>query len=736
MPKLKNHVATLFATVCAAALASASPGHAQTRAASAPADTIEVGEIVVTAQKREEKLRDVPASISVITGDQIERTGAKSLADFATYIPGFTVNSGGTPGQTTVVLRGVTTGGFGGALVGTYLDDTPVGSSARFARPSSFALDLMPYDMDRLEVLRGPQGTLYGASTMGGLLKYVLKAADPDRMEARAGGVVESSASTGRLTWGGRAALNAPLVEGKLALRASGFYQDNAGWIDNAGLNARNENSATQEGGRVALFWQASDTLTIKASAMGQNIDADGNAAVKVDGATGKPLLGQYGRDTKLAEPYTQKLRYYSLTGDWDIGFATVTSASSWSRSTNRAVVDQSPLYAPLFQQVDPTAPADGLSDFLLDIHLKKFTQELRIASPSGDKVEWLVGGFFTDEDVQNNQLIRALDANGAPIASLTPFATVDWPSGYREAAAFGNLTYKFTDTFDVTGGVRYSRNKQTYDQRLDGVLFGGPGSREAVSKDTVTTWSLSARYRPDTRSNLYLRAASGYRPGGPNVALPGVPPSFASDTLINYEGGYKASLLDGRLDLDLAAFYIDWKDIQITVSRNGVSFPGNGGKASSRGLEASGTYRLSSNLRVGANGAFTDAQLDEDVPTLGGQKGDRLPESPRWTGALTLDYSAPIWGDKVLSAGASYRYRGSSLFASETDLNGYDIGDQNIVDGYAGVEFGKLMARIYVRNVFNDRAYTTLFDQNDPARPSFVPVQPRTIGLSLDARF
>jgi outer membrane receptor protein involved in Fe transport len=722
----------LVASACGAALLLGHPAMAQT---AAPQVT-EVGEIVVTAQKREEKLRDVPASISVVSGEQLERTGAKSLADFATYVPGFTVNSGGTPGQTTVILRGITTGGIGGALVGTYLDDTPVGSSARFARPSSFALDLLPYDMDRLEVLRGPQGTLYGASTMGGLLKYVLKAADPNAVEARAGAVLESTASTGRLTSGVRGAVNLPLVDGKLAVRASGFYQDNAGWIENAGLGVKNENRSIQEGGRAALFWQAADNLEIKASAMFQNIDSDGNAAVQIDAATLQPNLGRYTRSTQLPEPYNQKLRYYSLTADWDVGFATVTSATSLSRNQNRVLVDQSSLYGPLFPALDPSAPSDGLSDFLLNIRLKKFTQELRIASPSGQKLEWLVGGFFTDEDVQNEQEVRALDSSGAPIASLTPFATVHWPSAYREYAAFGNLTYKFTDRFDVTGGLRYSRNKQDYDQQVDGVLFGGPGRREAVSKDEVTTWSLSARFHPDALSTLYARAASGYRPGGPNVALPGVPPSFASDTLINYETGYKALLLDGRLDLDLAAFYIDWKDIQISVVRNGVAFPGNGGKASSRGLEASGSYRLTPGLRLSANGSYTKAQLDEDVPTLFGVKGDWLPEAPRWTGALSLDYRRPLENGKELTVGAAYRYRGKSYFASETDLDAYKIGAQNIVDAYAGLEVGAVTARLYARNLFNDRSYSTLFDINNPALPSYVPVQPRTIGISLDTRF
>ncbi len=392
-------------------------------------------EVIVTAQKRDEKLRDVPSSVSVISGARIESTGATSLAEYASYVPGLVVNSGGTPGQASIVLRGISTGGDGisGALVGTYLNDSPVGASTRNARPAAFALDLLPYDLDRIEVLRGPQGTLYGASTMAGLLKYVLRDADPNRTEVRVGGSMESTQSTNEPTYGVRGAVNVPLIDGVLGIRASGFYQDNAGWIDNVGLGVHNENSSTQQGGRVAALWQPTDDITIKATAMFQDIEADGNAVVQLDRDTFLPVVNRYTRSTSLREPYEQTLRFYSVTANWDAGPVEFTSATSWSSSRNTAIGDQSLIYPPLFGLFDPTAPAAGLSDFLLDIDLEKFTQEFRVASPTGSDFEWLLGAFYTDEDILNIQHLGAYTTAGAPIASLTPFAHVSFRTATKK---------------------------------------------------------------------------------------------------------------------------------------------------------------------------------------------------------------------------------------------------------------------------------------------------------------
>jgi outer membrane receptor protein involved in Fe transport len=700
-----------------------------------PVDGGTDGEIVVTAQKREEKLRDVPTSISVLSGDMLEASGSRSLVDFATYIPGLAVNSGGTPGKTSIVLRGISTGS-GGALVGTYLDDTPLGTSSGFARGSSFQLDLMPYDIDRLEVLRGPQGTLYGASTMGGLLKYVLREADTRDFEVRAGGGIESIADSGRLGWGTRAMVNVPVIADALAVRVSGFYQDNAGWIDNPALGIRNENSSVQKGGRAALAWKVSDRLSVKASAMLQDIESKGNAAIQLDAATLKPTIDRYSRTHALAEPYDQKLRYYAVSADWDVDFATVTSATSWSRSRNVSIVDESAIYGPLFPEFDPAAPANGLSAFTLDVKLNKFTQELRIASPKSDRFEWLLGGFYTDEDVLNRQLLTAQNPDGTAIPSLQPFAIVHWPTSYKEYATFANATYKFGPAFDITGGIRFSHNSQVYVQDLAGAVFGGSSRTALKSSDDVTTWSASARFRPNDSSTLYARVASGYRPGGPNAPLIGAPDAYASDRLTNYELGYKGALLGGIVDYDFSAFYIDWSDIQVPITLPTGSSTANGGKASSRGFEASIQTRPVRGLRIAANTSYTDAKLDSAVPALGANDGDRLPDAARWTAAVSGEYTVSVGSDAELSAGAAYRYRGASLTGLESIASTVRIPAQSIVDAHVGVTVGAVTGRLFARNLLNERAYTTFFDPDAGSSTLLVPVQPRTVGFSIDTRF
>ncbi len=711
---------------------------AQDASASDAGATSSDGEIVVTAQKRSEKLRDVPVSISVIGGNAIERTGAPSLADYASYVPGLTVNSGGSPGQAQIILRGINTGGAIGAsaLVATYLDDTPVGSSSNYARASTFALDLMPYDLKQLEVLRGPQGTLYGAGAMGGLLKYTLQEADTYAYQVRGGGLLEYTDGASSATRGARGLVNVPVIKGVLGVRASGFYQRNAGWIDNIGTGVDNYNSSIQKGGRIAATFQPTDTLKIKGSALLQDVDANGISAVTLDRETLEPAYGRYVNSTRLPELFRQKLRYYAVTADWDAGFASVTNAASWSRTRNQQYLDATDLYGAYATYVG--AAAGSPTPFTLDVRLAKFTEELRVTSHSGGAIEWMLGGFYTVEHVRNSQLVEAVAQDGSALEGVAAMADIYSPSSLREYAGFGNVTWNLLPSLYLTGGLRYSRNEQHYAQVYSGVLMGGEGSKILDSSDDVVTWLGTLRYALDDTSNVYLRAASGYRAGGPNAPILGSPDSYKSDTLVNYEAGYKGTLLDNRLDIELSAFYIDWKDIQVQIlSETGTTYIGNGGKASSRGFEASTGFRLTPELKLGANASFTDAHFDEAVATLYAEKGDRLPMSPRWTAAATLDYSRQLNSHNRLSAGLAYRYRGASLTHAESNTASVlTMKAQNVVDANLGLTVDALSFRLYARNLFNDVSYSGLYNQYNATRPSFIPIQPRTIGLSVDAAF
>jgi outer membrane receptor protein involved in Fe transport len=250
-----------------------------------------------------------------------------------------------------------------------------------------------------------------------------------------------------------------------------------------------------------------------------------------------------------------------------------------------------------------------------------------------------------------------------------------------------------------------------------------------------VITYMVSPRLHLGDDTMIYVRVASGYRPGGPNVALPGIPTQVGADKLTNYEAGVKTELLDRRALINLSAFYIDWTDIQITIANDqNVSYGANGGEATSKGFELTTSFAVTEAFRLGANVAYTDATLSQDVPALGGKEGDRLPLSPRWNAALTADYDAPLTGDWRLSLGGGLRHRGSVYSALEGDPRAVRLKPYEVIDLYAAVTDGLLTGRIFVKNAGGREAYSTVYGTN--RQLDLVTIQPRTIGVALDVKF
>jgi outer membrane receptor protein involved in Fe transport len=357
--------------------------------------------------------------------------------------------------------------------------------------------------------------------------------------------------------------------------------------------------------------------------------------------------------------------------------------------------------------------------------------------------VEWLFGAFYTEEKAEVGQRITIVDAAQVPISSATvvglplnPFVTSISPSKYTEYAAFGDLTFKFNDTFDVTGGVRWARNEQDYRQFSGGPLTrlsGAPAAAGGKSDEDVVTYMLSPRIRFSENTMLYARVATGYRPGGPNAALPGIPPTVDADTLTNYEVGLKSQSFGRRLLVELGIFHIDWEDIQLVVSTPRGSYGANGGKAKSRGLELNTALLATQALRLGFNLAYTDATLSEDVPELDGQSGDRLSETPTWSGALTADYRFPVGARWDGSFGGGFRYVGDRYSDVESSPLALKAESYQVLDLNAGLSNDRWNVRIFARNVTDEGTYLTLAIV---PRPEGVVLQPRTIGISVDTKF
>jgi outer membrane receptor protein involved in Fe transport len=721
----------LLASCAVLAVAAAMPAWA------ADSHAANVEEVVVTAQKRTENIQNEPAAVSVLGDKALDELHATQLADIGSYVPALQINSGGTPGQTSISIRGIAPVGPG-ATVATYIDDSPIGSSSAYGGGIIFALDLLPYDVQRLEVLRGPQGTLYGASSMGGLLKYVLTTPSLDRFEGEVGGDLFGLSGAGGVGAGARARISAPIVRDKLAMTASYAVEDTPGFIDNSVSGEKDQNGFRQESARLGFYWRPTDDLSVKLNAMYQRVDADGNANVALDSATLQPLDGRR-RDNNLTDqPFEKRIHYVSLGVEDSLPWAELVSASSFTNTWTSQIQDASYTYGVAFPFFGLPA---GASQYHYDLHLEKYTQELRLQSHASARLEWLAGVFATYERSSNRQSPSALTIDGTPIPGLDPLFEGQLPSTYTEYAAFGDLTWHLTDRFELLGGLRYSENHQVFSEFGGGSIIAPINLLDQKSKEDVVTYSAGAKYRFTDRVMGYVRVASGYQPGGPNLAGPGIPPTFGSDTLTNYEVGLKSQLLDNRLLLNVDAFYIKWNDIQLLSNGAGFSHGVNGGTARSQGVEGDLTLRPLDGLTLEAAFAYVDATLTEDIPEIGGLSGDRLPNIPQLSGSLRATYTRPINADWAASIGAGWRVQSRRYSSVNHAYDSRPIPGYGAVDLNASLSNDRYTVRLFAKNVTDKHAYLSYQPLVNQATGAITQIegtvlQPRVIGIAVDAKF
>jgi iron complex outermembrane recepter protein len=710
---------------------------APTAANAGPASDALIEEVLVTAQKRTESVQDVPSSLSVFDSRRVRQLHATTILDYAAYIPGLNVSSGGGPGQTTITLRGIAPVGPG-AVVGYYVDETPLGSSSNYGGGREFGLDLMPYDVERIEVLRGPQGTLYGAGAMGGLLKYVLRRPSVSDFEAWAGAETFGIASAADLGWGVRAGANVPLLSERLGVWGSYFEQRTPGYVDNARNGVDDENDVTQRGGRLAALWQIDESASLQLSGLRQRIHSSDDAVVALtltglNPPTGAPDFGELTGFHPLSQPFGQDIDHYSATLDWDLGWASLLSASSYSRTRTLHRQDASQIFGTL---------AAGYTPFDIRLDLRKRSQELRLVSPSGG-IEWLLGAFYTNEDSAQVRNVFALDTELRPIPQFAPrFLFVEFPSRYEEVAGFASATLPVSGSFAVTGGVRWARNQQAFRQISGGVesLIGPAANFPGRSSEDVLTYSIGPRWRIRADTMLYARLATGYRPGGPNPRALGLPPTIDADTLTNYELGMKADLLGQRALVNVAAFYVDWRDIQQSVVVGGIGSVNNTGDAVSRGLELETAYAATDRLRFAINAAYTDAHLTSPAQ---GIAAARLGNTPRWSASAVVDYEFALADRWIVRINGGWRYVGDqgTAFAAQTGADiSYVLPSYGAVDLAAEFARGKWMIRLFARNVTDRRAYLggglVVDADNVPQSIDVNVLQPRTVGISVDVGF
>ena len=706
-------------------------------ATSGPADSItRLESITITANRRREPAREVPMQVNVLNTESLQRAGAKSLGDYLTSEPGVEVNSVGGPGFGAVSVRGVTTGSQTIATVSAYVDDVAVGSSSAFAKGPGLFLDMGLLDLNHIELLRGPQGTLYGASAMGGLLKYVTNVPDTSEFSGKVS-LTGSTTKDGRASTTVSGVVNVPLKEDVAAVRVSAYQDRAGGWVEATGPAAASaSNRGDSTGARASVLITPTKDLTFRLTATLQDIKRDGYDFVDYDSTTSRPVAGELSRSLSLREPYRVKTELYSAEVEYDFGWARLNSVTSMQKVRHEAVIDATAIFNPLlgggFSQISLAQPAS----------FDRTSQEFRLTSKSDSKLEWLAGLYFDRETGTNIQTADTVLTGGAGGPQL---ANVNITSVYNEYAAFGDLTWKFNSAFAVTAGLRLSRNKQNYAQVFSGPLVGN-SSLSADSSETVNTYLLTGRYALNPESSVYARVATGYRPGGPNAiplnvttGQPLVPnTTFNSDSLTSYELGYKADLLNKMLSVEAAIYDIEWRNIQQAFASSGTTAIINAGKARVRGAEMSATYRPLTQLTLVAKGAYTDAKFTEDAPELGADSGDRLPDSPKFSASLSANYSFALAANPAY-AGVAYRYIGSrDAGIPNSAVSSYKMPSYSLVDLQAGVDVGRFGIGMFVRNVFDKRAQlsanTAFIRLGGSALVSVA--QPRTFGLTASASF
>ena len=758
-------------------------------ASPAASDSKDGEAIIVTATRRAQTLIEVPQSISVIGGQKLEQQQAKSFLDFSKFVPGFNITQD-NPGQSRLILRGINTGSVG-STVAVYVDDIPYGASGSLSNGAILAGDFDTFDINRVEVLRGPQGTLYGSNSLGGVLRYITALPSTDRVEVRgqAGFEAVNGGDLGPLF---NVMANVPLGN-KIAIRASGYYKKTPGYVDAVGRNAKNVDDSTSYGGRASLLFKPTEDLSIRLFGLAQNIHANSSSTFTADPVNLQPvdpLTNQFsGEDRRRLEFIPDKhdidYRVYAGTLDYNFGFATLTSITSYSTQRQDQFTDIS---APVGEGTRGltnliyalTAPNTVGIDFRNNASVKKFTQEVRLVSPKSSFFDWVAGVYYTHEDTGLDQEYLPFTLStgafippattipavfGPPLAGLSfqHFVVANIDAKYKELAGYANGTFHFGPHFDLNLGGRYSHNKQSSVQSV--IQFGLGSPTIGDSSQGVFTWNISPRYEFNKNTAIYARIAKGYRPGGPNFIPPfapaNFPTEFQADTLINYEAGLKMQSNDGIYALDASGFYVDWKNIlivsQVQTAAGPAGINANGGKARTFGAEGTLTLRPVMGLDLVANIAWTNARLKDDTTPggatdpAGGLAGEHLPYIPSLSGTLSADYRwdvsdrvrAYVGGDihsqTSQKAGFSNLYR--IAFGRQINLRGYTT-----VDLRAGLDFKPFTVQAYVRNLLDSNGLVGAEGYPYTISPNLggtgatqilaTTIRPRTFGLVVGAGF
>lgn len=727
--------------------------------------------IIVTATRREENIQDVPISISAFSQEELTRKGIVGFEGIGRETPGVVLNRP-TQNFNNFTARGIATNGYNANLsstVSVYIDELPVSTIG-----NTTVVDPNLFDVERVEFLRGPQGTLFGSGSLSGAMRIITKSPQLGRFDV-AGLVDFGLTNDDSFRQRYNAMVNVTIGD-TIAVRAVGFYRNEDGYLDNVGTGIENANSLIDYGGRVSVLFQPSDRLSIKLLASYENSDPK-------DSSLTSPSLGEEKRVSDEPDRYTGKQFIANATIEYDFDFAKLTSSSTYSDFKQRFYVDLAGTFAP---GSFPGAPIA----FGLDARDDVFVQETRLASSLGGPVEFVVGGFYLnrrrDVDFRYRSNFAFLQARGLTGLPDKYFQEQYTYSISEEIAGFGELTYRFSDKFWLTGGLRYGDiTAQGFTEEggflatgitpfIPGVqtnyytaaLFGIPLNftqftpYEAVegvkARGSKVSYKLAASFKPVDHITTYATFATGFRApivnaaaGRPSVAPGGaddiiIPAGASSDDLKSYEIGAKASWLDGKVTANVAAYYIDWSNIQVQANRvtDSVQFATNIGAAVSKGIEFELGVIPAPGWFLGVNGAYNDAKITElsasEAAISGAVLGHRL-SAPRIQGAAFLSYTFDLTDDMAATFATNAQYIGdfNSSFPKQAGNPNVRLSTFGVTDAYAnvnmsfGIEKGAFGAQLYVENLFDDHSITYIHPEAFLVS-RFGTMRPCTFGVRL----
>ena len=705
--------------------------------------------ITVTAMRRQTSIQETAMSVAAYSGKELEEKGYTSIEQFVDMVPGVTALSDG-PLTNRIIIRNIATSTQegGSAVIATYFDDFAVSGDSGTA---NFRL----VDMERVEILKGPQGTLYGRSAMGGVIRYISNKARTDTIEGGIN-VYGASVTDGGDELGGHAYVNLPLTD-TLAIRVVGYNYENAGFIDNDELGVEDHNNSITTGGRLALHWDATESLSLDVTYLNQSIDAAANWVTTTFDPGNLAVVGDEGPDIPfelkarnqmggvvMEQTNNKEILNFNVTAQFDLFDATLLAINS--KDDGDFVFDNRPYVnvktGCVCDIIDPTNNARGADTEVV---------ELRLVSSDEQFVDWIVGAYYEDSTNQWAQTVNyygpdQLAFGSVPITDGWNAINTNGEVKGNEKALYGELGFSFTSDTHLTLGYRRSDvefssmqteasggfNQLLGDDAITGILF--------ETQEDVNTYKFALEHRINDDMFVYGTASSGYRRGGFNQpTLISDFSTYDSDKLWNYEAGIKSTWLAGHLVANIAVYLIDYTDIQLVVQDPTTFNRGtqNIGEATVTGIELSLAYQVNDYMDVSLSGALSAPKLQEDVPGgVTGKKGDRLPGSAKENYAINVNWFQPVSGDWDLYANGSFKYVGARLNDFNLDLDvalpSYQLVDLRI--GVRNDDAGYSIA-LYANNVF-DEAVLYSIDRQGSSFESASTNRPRTVGVNFAYNF